>query len=48
MRAVTLFRSRGHERNAGDRFWPLICERPSGRPVAYADPRRGDLNASVS
>ena len=48
MRALKLFWSRGHERNAGDWFSPLICERLSGRPVAYADPRRCDLVAAGS
>ena len=48
MKALKLFWSRGHEHNAGDWFSPLICERLSGRPVAYADPRRCDLVAAGS
>ena len=48
MKALKLFWSRGHERNAGDWFSPLICERLSGRPVVYADPRRCDLVAAGS
>ena len=48
MKALRLFWSRGHERNAGDWFSPLICERLSGRPIAYADPRRCDLVAAGS
>jgi len=45
MQALKLFWSRGHERNAGDWFSPLICEALSRRPIAYADPRRCDLVA---
>ena len=45
MKALKLFWSRGHERNAGDWFSPLICERLSGRPVVYADSRYCDLVA---
>lgn len=45
---LKLFWSRGHERNAGDWFSPLICECLSGRPVAYADPRGCDLVAAGS
>ncbi len=45
MKALKLFWSRGHERNAGDWFSPLICEALSGRPVTYADPRKCDLIA---
>ena len=48
MKALKLFWSRGHERNAGDWFSPLICERLSGRAVVYADPRRCDLAAAGS
>ena len=48
MKPLKLFWSRGHEPNAGDWFSPLICERLSGRPVAYADPRRCDLVAAGS
>ena len=48
MKALKLFWSRGHERNAGDWFSPLICERLSGRPVVYADPRRCDMAAAGS
>ena len=48
MQALKLFWSRGHERNAGDWFSPLICECLSGRPVTYADPRRCDLVAAGS
>ena len=48
MKALKLFWSRGHEHNAGDWFSPLICERLSGRPVVYADPRRCDLVAAGS
>ena len=48
MKALKLFWSRGHQRNAGDWFSPLICERLSGRPVVYADPRRCDLAAAGS
>ena len=48
MKPLKLFWSRGHEPNAGDWFSPLICERLSGRPVVYADPRRCDLVAAGS
>ena len=48
MKALKLFWSRGHQRNAGDWFSPLICERLSGRTVVYADPRRCDMAASGS
>ena len=48
MKALRLFWSRGHERNAGDWFSPLICERLSGRAIVYADPRRCDLVAAGS
>ena len=48
MKALKLFWSRGHERNAGDWFSPLICECLSGRPVTHADPRSCDLVAAGS
>ena len=48
MKPIKLFWSRGHERNAGDWFSPLICETLSGRPVTYADPRGCDLVAAGS
>ena len=44
-RPLKLFWSRGRERNAGDWFSPLICERLSGRRIRYADPRTCDLVA---
>ena len=47
-KAIKLFWSRGHERNAGDWFSPLICECLSGRPVTYANPRSCDLVAAGS
>jgi len=48
MKPLQLFWSRGHERNAGDWYSPLICERLSGRRIAYADPRQCDLVAAGS
>ncbi len=48
MQALKLFWSRGHQRNAGDWFSPLICAHLSGRRIEYADPRRCDLVAAGS
>ncbi len=53
-RPLRLFWSRGHgkhdasQRNAGDWYSPLLCERLSGRPVLYADPKSCDLVAAGS